>query len=87
MANWNRHRFKTYSVEDWRPLIFNERYPSWCSGYGEDGNGEYAVMIAYLPENEDLLKYWDDAFDIDTEERDEITFTDRFPKPSYFVES
>lgn len=84
---WKRYRLKTYSVEDSRPLIFDARYPSWCSGYGEDHNGEYAVMIVYLPEGEDLLKYWDDAFDVDVEDREEITFTDRFPKPSYYVES
>ena len=28
-----------------------------------------------------------DAFDIDVEDRDEITFTDRFPKPDWHVES
>ena len=84
---WKRYRLKTYSVEDSRPLIFDARYPSWCSGYGEDQKGEYAVMVVYLPEGEDLLKYWDDAFDVDVEDREEITFTDRFPKPSYYVES
>ena len=80
---WKRYRFKTHSVQDYRPLVFNPRYPWWCSGEGND----CAVIIAYLPPDEDLLKYWDDAFDIDVENRDEITFTDRFPKPSYFIES
>ena len=78
--NWKRYRFKTYSVEDYRPLVFNPKYPFWCSGYGDC----YAVIIAYLPFNEDLLKYWDDAFEIEFTEEDEIKFSDRFPKPKYF---
>lgn len=83
---WKRYRFKTYAVEDNRPLVFNPKYPWWCSGYGENNNGEFAIIIAYLPPDEDLKKYWDDAFDIDCDDVDEITFTSRFPKPNYFVE-
>lgn len=87
IMSWFRHRFKTYSVEDNRPLVFNPKFPWWCSGSSEDDKGDYDVIIAYLPIGEDLLKYWDDAFDIDSDEREEITFTDRFPKPDYFIES
>jgi len=87
---WIRYRFKTYSVDDYRPLIFNPKYPWWCSGFAtsfEDDAGEAAVIIAYLPKGEPLEKYWDDAFDIDQTEENEITFTSRFAKPDYFVES
>ena len=80
---WIRYRFKTYSVDDYRPLVFNPKYPWWCSGYGED----CAVIVAYLTKGEPLEKYWDDAFDIDQTEEKEITFTSRFAKPDYFVES
>lgn len=80
---WKRYRFKTYSIEDYRPIIFNEKYPWWCSGYGDDN----AVIIAWLPSEEDLYKYWDDAFDVDFTDEDEIVFSDRFPKPDYFIES
>ena len=52
---------------------------------GEDDRGEYSVIIAYLPKDEDLLKYWDDAFDVEFTEEESISFSDRFPKPSYFV--
>ncbi len=86
LMKWNRHRLKTYSVDDNRPLIFNPKYPWWCSGSGEDANGDFDVIIIYLPIEEDLLNYWDDAFDIESEERETITFTDRFAKPDYFVE-
>lgn len=79
---WKRYRFKTHAVEDYRPLIFNPKYPWWCSGYGDN----CAVIIAYLPESEDLLKYWDDAYDIDFIEKAKIEFSGRFPKPAYYVE-
>ena len=76
---WRRYRFKTRSLDDYRPLIFNPNYPWWCSGEGDD----YAIIIAYLPQTEDLLKYWDDAFDVDFTEEETIKFTSRFAKPDY----
>lgn len=82
MKKWIRYRFYTNSVEDERPLIFNEAYPWWCSGYA--GDESYAVIVAWLPQGEDLLKYWDDAYEIDSEEHGEIEFSGRFPKPEYF---
>jgi hypothetical protein len=80
---WNRYRFYTKSTDDYRPLVFNPKYPWWCSG---EGFG-CMTIVAYLPKDENLSKYWDDAYDIDVEERETITFTDRFPRPSYFEES
>jgi hypothetical protein len=77
---WKKYRFTT-KAKDFRPIIFNEKYPWWCSGYDSDGN---AIIIAFLPMEEDLKKYWDDAFDISSTEEYEITFSDRFPKPPYF---
>lgn len=82
-AKWNRLRFKTKSVDDCRPLVFNTAYPWWCSGYGDD----FAVIIAYLPIGESVETYWDDAFDVESEPKDSIEFSDRFPKPEYFIES
>ena len=80
-TKWRRYRFYTKSIKDYRPLVFNPKFPWWCSGETEDA----IVIVAYLPETEDLLEYWDDAFDIDFTEENEITFSDRFPKPKYFV--
>ena len=74
---WRRYRFYTRSIDDYRPLIYNPEYPWWCSGEGED----YVVIVAYLPENEDLSKYWDDACEITFTEENKIIFTSRFPKP------
>lgn len=79
---WRRYRFKTRSVEDYRPLVFNPKFPWWCSGENE----ETAIIIAYLPETEDLLKYWDDAEDTEFTEEEKIEFSGRFPKPQYFEE-
>ena len=76
----NRIRFKT-NAEDYRPIIFNPLFPWWCTGYDASGA---SIIVCYLPPEEDLLKYWDDAFDIDTEEDCEITFTLRFPRPDYY---
>ncbi len=75
------YRFKTKSIEDYRPLIDMRdiQCPWWCSGEGTD----YAIIICYLPNGEDLLKYWDDAYDIDSKEVDEIKYTDRFKKPDW----
>jgi len=83
-TKWRRYRFYTKSVEDFRPLIFNPKYPWWCSG--EAGDGSYAIIIAYLPIEECLTKYWDDAYEIDYTDHDAIEFSGRFPKPKYFVE-
>ena len=78
-----RYRFKTKSVDDPRPLIDLGKInmPWWCTGYA--GDNTYAIIVCYLPKNHDksIYFYWDDAFDIDTEETDKIIYTDRFPKP------
>ena len=79
---WKRYRFKTKSIKDYRPLEFDPRFPWWCSGEGDD----HVTILVYLPITEDLLKYWDDAYDIEFEETQEIVFTDRFPKASWFEE-
>lgn len=79
---WKRYRFCTGAVEDCRPLIFNPAYPWWCSGYA--GDGSYTIIVAYLPANEVLERYWDDAFDVDYTYEETITFSDRFPQPEYY---
>lgn len=78
---WKRYRFTT-EAEDPRPLVFNPKYPWWISGYAGDMSN--TVIVAYLPSKEDLLKYWDDADDVDFTEEKKIEFSSRFPKPEYF---
>lgn len=77
------YRFKTKAVDDYRPLVDMKdiQMPWWCTGFSSDDS--YAIIVCYLPKGEDLFKYWDDAYDIDSEERMEITYTDRFNKPDW----
>jgi hypothetical protein len=82
---WIRYRFKTKSVKDTRPLVYNPRFAWWCSGYS--GDMKSAIIIAYLPPEEDLRKYWDDAFEIEKEVKSSIKFSSRFPRPTWFEES
>ena len=76
-----KYRFKTKAIDDYRPLVDMKeiQMPWWCTGEGED----YAVITCYLPEGENLKKYWDDAYDIEREKRNCIVYTDRFPKPDW----
>lgn len=83
MKNLIWYRFKTKSVDDYRPLIDMKdiQMPWWCTGIADDDS--YAIIVCFLPKGEDLYKYWDDAYDIDSDERTGITYTDRFPKPKW----
>lgn len=76
---WERHRFKA-NLDDPRPVKFPPPGPWWCSGEG-DG---YSIVVCYLPYRVSVLEYWPEARDIDSEVRDKITYTDRFPKPDWF---
>ena len=82
-----RYRFRTKSVEDFRPLIdlATIKMPYWCTGYGLNGElkTDNAIIVCYLPEAEDLFKYWYDAYDIESDIVDAIKYSDRFPKPDW----
>lgn len=80
------YRFKTASVDDYRPQVDMKEIgmPWWCTGWASDGS--YAIIVCYLPEDEALSKYWSDAYDIDMEYRKEIIYTERFPKPKWLEE-
>ncbi len=82
-TKWRRYRFNTRSVDDPRPLIFNPAYPFWVSGY-DAFMSEYATIIAFLPEDEPLTRYWDDAYEVEYTEEEAIFFSERFPKPDYY---
>ena len=75
------YRFKTKAVDDYRPLVDMKDIgmPWWCTGFSDS----YVIIVCYLPKGENLFKYWDDAYDIDSEERAEIKYTDRFRKPDW----
>lgn len=74
-----RARFKA-DENDYRSINWPVKHPYWCSGYG----GGYSIVVAYADDEAEILRNWPEAKDIDIEERDEYTFTDRFPKPDWF---
>lgn len=78
---WRRYRFHA-SEEDNRPVKWPPLGPWWETGVG-DG---YTTVVAYLPPDADLKEYWPEADNIDYEEREEITFTSRFPRPDWWKE-
>jgi len=82
-----RARFMV-NAEDYRPVIWPIKHPYWCTGYGgfdAEFNAKYAIIVAYADDEAEIKRLWPDAEGIDSEERSEYTFTDRFPAPSWFV--
>lgn len=84
MNKWIRYRFHA-NLEDSRPVIWPPLGPWWETAIGEN----YATVVAYLPAGADLRKYWPEADCIDHQERGEIQYTERFPKPEWwsFIEN
>lgn len=87
-GHFDRWRFKTTDVQDYRPVTFNPKYPWWCTGYGEDDlHGEYAIILAYLPAGQLIKDYWPEYFDADLTSKDlNRVFTKRFLKPVLYIE-
>ena len=74
-----RVRFRA-NESDYRPINWPVKYPYWCTGYGEG----YSIVVAYADDEEEILRNWPEATNIDSEEVTEFLFTSRFPKPSWF---
>ena len=66
--------------DDYRPVKWPVKYLFWCTGYGEN----HSVVVAYVDSVDELMELWPEASNLDIEERESITFTDRFPKPSWY---
>ena len=73
-----RVRFKT-KEEDYRPISWPIKHPYWCTGQGED----YFILVAYADDEDYVMLNWPEAYNLDSEEVTEYTFTDRFPKPEW----
>lgn len=78
---WLRARFEA-NLEDSRPVIFPPPGPYWETGF----NDKHAIVVAYVLHERDVTRYWPEATNIEFEKRDEIKFTDRFPKPVWWNE-
>ncbi len=84
-SKWLRVRFYA-NPDDYRPVKWPPPGPFWCSGYSLNGELEFgkSVVIAYLKTKEQLTEFWPEAVEADWQEREEIKFTDRFPKPDWW---
>lgn len=92
-APWLRVRFAVHEQApdelDSRPIKFPPPGPYWVSGQGQGpDDAYYDILIAFVPSVETLLEYWPDA-DLgwsgsDVQERAEITYSDRFPRPEWW---
>lgn len=80
-----RARFKTREP-DFRPVNWPITHPWWCTGYGGEGDGEYAVIVAYADDEAELLGNWPEAEDIDSTPETEYAFSGRFPKPEWMAD-
>ena len=69
---------------DYRPVNWPIKHPYWCTGYA-DHDGGRACIVAYADDEAEIMLNWPDATGIDSEPRDEYTFTGRFPKPTWFT--
>jgi hypothetical protein len=78
-TKWLRHRFRA-NLEDPRPIKFPPPGPYWITGEGDD----YSIVVAYLPPETEVQEFWPEASRIDSDPRDEITYTDRFKKPDWY---
>jgi 3-hydroxy-3-methylglutaryl CoA synthase len=76
-----RVRFKA-NFDDYRPINWPVKYPYWCSGYGED----FSIVITYADSVDYVMENWPEASDLQIDDVDKITFSDRFPKPDWYKE-
>jgi len=76
-----RARFKA-NADDWRPVKFPPPGPCWCTGYATDDR--YAIVVAYVANEEQVREFWPEATDIDAEDASEIIFTSRFERPDWW---
>lgn len=93
-GKWRRFRFRSWSVDDPRPVTFPPPGPYWITGYGEEGDREFAILIAYLPAAiaDEMIDLWPESDGIwwdgyDFQWRDEIAFTSRFPRPTWWPDA
>jgi hypothetical protein len=75
-----RIRFKA-NAEDYRPIHWPIKHPYWCTGRA--GDNSYSIIVSYADDLNYIYDNWPEALDLDVQEVDGYTFTDRFPKPDW----
>lgn len=81
---WLRVRFSQPDVEgDYRPVKWPPPGPYWCTGYNAD---DECIIVAFVRAESQVREFWPGAAPLDfCDERDEITFTSRFPEPEWWA--
>lgn len=67
-------------AEDPRPINWPIAHPYWISGETD----KYNVLIAYAEDEAEIMRNWPDAYSLDSEQVEAITFTGRFPRPRWY---
>jgi hypothetical protein len=75
-----RARFHA-NKKDWRPINWPIKHPAWCTGYGE----KYSIVVAYADDEAEIKRNWPEAKNIESEEVGEYSFSERFPRPTWFT--
>ena len=68
---------------DPRPIKWPYPHPYWVSGESMSDDPGYSIVIAYADSEAQILEYWPEATELDSEERTKYTYTDRFPRPEW----
>jgi len=76
-----RCRFKA-DHDDYRPVNWPVKHPYWCTGYSM--NESYSIVVAYADDEEEILRNWPEATELNSEVATDYLFTDRLPKPEWF---
>ena len=79
--SWIRARFEA-NLDDFRPVKFPPPGPYRGTGFNDD----HYYVVAYVKNLNQIKEFWPEANNIEHEERLQITFTDRFPKPNWWKE-
>lgn len=82
-----RVRFQA-NASDYRPIEWPLNHPYWCTGYGNNAGGEYAVVVAYVEDDAEIKRNWPEAADIQIMDTDVMhyIFTSRFQPPDWINE-
>lgn len=64
---------------DPRPINWPIKHPYWITGYGDN----YATVVAYADDEDEILKNWPEASQLDCEDVDGYSFSGRFPRPEW----
>lgn len=68
--------------EDPRPIRWPIKHPYWVTG--SDMNGR-SVLVAYADDEDEIMRNWPDAQELDSTPATKYVFTDRFAKPDWFA--